>query len=297
MTWLVPVFVSLAAIAAAQTPATDPEKVVATIDGKKVTYGDVERYVRALPPQMQQNAMRDRKQFMQQYALMMRLLDLAETAKLDQKSPYKESLQNARRQILSQAEITETYNTLPITLEQQRKYYDDNKARYQQVKLKVIYIPFSSSSATADGKRPRTEEEAKATAEQLVKDIRGGADFVRLVRENSEDSTSKEKDGDFGTLSASDNIPEVIRSVVFALKAGEVSDPVRQPNGFYILRAESLSVKQFADVMNQVATELRQARLHEWMESTTKSISIKYEDEQFFSGSGTPAPTSLAPAK
>lgn len=303
MKFLVAVLAPFAVIGAAQTPPGGPPRpagtVIATVDGKKVTYGDVEKYVRGLPPQMQQTAMQNRKQFIQQYGLMLRLNGLAEKAKLDQKSPYKESLEAARMQILTQAQISELYDNFPVKIEDEQKYYDENKSRFEQVKLKVIYIPFSPKSAKtpADGKKHLTEDEAKAKAEQLVKEIKGGADFVKLVNENSEDATSKAKGGDFGTVSRSDNVPDSIRSVVFALKAGEVSAPVRQPNGFYIFRAESITQKPFSEVTGQIVTELKNGHLREWLESTTKSLDIKYDDEQFFNGPAAPNAPAPAPGK
>jgi len=272
---------------APSTPA--PNTVIATVDGKKVTYGEVETYLRSLPADMQQKAMHNRKEFIRQYALMLRLNELADKAKLDQKPPYSEYLQNARRQILTQAQMSEVYDNFPVTVQQEQKYYDENKARFEKVTLKVIYIPFSLSSTAADGKVHLTEDEAKAKAEQLVTEIKGGADFVKLVRENSEDKTSKAKDGDFGTFSRGDKIPDAIRSVIFALKAGEVSAPVRQPNGYYIFRAESFSQKAFSEVTAEIVTELKNARFREWMESTTKSIDIKYDDQQFFADPAAPA--------
>jgi hypothetical protein len=64
---------------------------------------------------------------------------------------------------------------------------------------------------------------------------------------------------------------------------------MRQPNGFYIFRAESLTQKPFSEVAGDIATELRNARLREWLESTTKSIDIKYDNEQFFSAPAAPS--------
>jgi peptidyl-prolyl cis-trans isomerase C len=295
MKLLIAVVASFAVIGAAQTspgglPRLATSTVIATVDGKKITYGEVETYVRTLPAELQQTAMLNRKQFIQQYGLMLRLNAMAEKANLDQKTPYKESIESARMQILTQAQISEQFNSFPITVDDEQKHYNENKSRYEQVKLKVIYISFSPKSANppADGKH-LTEDEAKAKAEQLVKEIKGGADFVKLVGENSEDATSKAKGGDFGTFSRSDNLPDAIRSVVFALKAGEVSAPMRQPNGFYIFRAESLTQKPFSEVAGDIATELRNARLREWLESTTKSIDIKYDNEQFFSAPAAPS--------
>ena len=304
MKFLIAVLASSAVIAAGQAPPAGsplpaPSTVIATVDGKKVTYGEIEKYLRSVTPQMQQNAMKNRKEFIREYGLMLRLNDMAEKARIDQKSPYKEALAAARMQILTQAEMSELYDGFPVKIEDEQKYYDENKSRFEQVKLKVIYISFSSKSANApaDGKKRLTEDQAKAKAEQLVKDIKGGADFVKLVQENSEDAASKAKDGDFGPLSRSDNVPGPIRDVVFALKPGEVSAPVRQPNGFYIFRAESMSQKPFAEVSGQIVTELRNIHFREWMESTTKSIDIKYDDEQFFSAPAAANAPAPAPGK
>ncbi|HUJ24162.1 MAG TPA: peptidylprolyl isomerase [Bryobacteraceae bacterium] len=285
--------VILAAQCAAQDappapPKPAPDTVIATVDGKKLTYGELDGIVHGLSPQLQQNLARDPKQFIQQFALMQRLSELAEKAKLDEKSPYKEALAYNRMNILMQAEINDAINSFPVLMQEQQKYYDEHKDRYQQVSLKVIYIPFSSNATAADGKKRLTETEARQKAEELAKAARGGADFVKLVKENSEDETSKSKDGDFGTISKSDNLPPSIRSVVFTLKAGDVSDPVRQPNGFYIFRAESVSEKPFSEVSSQIYNDLKNAKLKEWLDSTTKSLNIKFENEQVFTGGAQP---------
>jgi peptidyl-prolyl cis-trans isomerase C len=288
----------------AQTPPAAPPKlapdtVIATVDGKKLTFSEAEKYLKGLPPQMQQSALRNRKQFIQQYALMQRLSEMAEKAKLEEKSPYKESLAFNRMNILTQAQINEIYDGFSVHLEDEQKYYDENKSRYEQIKLKVIYIPFSSNPASppADGKKRLSEEEAKAKAEQLVKEIKGGADFVKVVKENSEDAASKAKDGDFGSFSRTDKLPESISSVVFGLKTGEVSEPVRQPNGFYIFRAESVSQKPLSEVNSQIITELKNARLKEFLDATTKSLNITFDNEQYFSPPAATSLPTLLPAK
>jgi peptidyl-prolyl cis-trans isomerase C len=302
MKFLCIMLIGLMATATAQTPPAaepkpSPETVVATIDGKKVTYGELEKFMQGLPAQTRQAAMRNRKQFVQQFALMQRLSELAEKSKLDERSPYKEAIAFNRMNILMQAQINETYNNFPVLPEEEQKFYDENKSRYDQVTLKVIYIPFSShaAGAAAEGQKHLTEEEAKAKAEELVKEIKGGADFVKLVKENSEDATSKAKDGDFGTLSRSDNLPESIRSVVFSLKAGEVSEPAKQPNGFYIFRAEAVSAKPYSEVRQQIFTELKNAKLKQWMDSTTKTLNITFEDDKPASGATLPVPGAALP--
>jgi peptidyl-prolyl cis-trans isomerase C len=292
--------VGLAQTQPAAPPALAPDTVIAISGGKKLTYGEISAFLGSLPPQMQQNAMRSRREFVERYALMRKLSELAEQGKLGERSPYKELIEAYRMNTLMQAEINEYVEHIPIQAEDQKKYYEENKSRYDQAKLKVIYIPFSSnptSASSTDGKKHLTEEEAKAKAERLVKEARGGADFVKLVKENSEDAASKAKDGDFGTLSRSDNLPEAIRSVIFALKTDEVSEPVRQPNGFYIFRADAVSQKPYTEVSSQIYKDLQNQRLREWLESTTKSLNIKFENEQFFSGAAAPSPGVQLPGK
>ncbi len=282
-------------IGAAQTPTPPapklaPDAVIAEYgDGKKLTYGELQRFMGVLSPQQQQSALRSRKEFVERYVLMRRLSEIAEEEKLADTNPYKEALESYRMQLLMQAEINKVVNGFTIAPEDAQKFYDQNKNRFEQINLKVIYISFgNSASAAADGKKRLSEAEAKTKAEQLVKQIKAGADFVKLVKENSEDATTKAKDGDL-TISRTDNLPEAIRSIALALKPGELSDPVRQPNGFYIFRGESVVAKPFAEVRNQIFAELKDIKMKNWLESTTKSLNIKLENDQFFS-SGGPSP-------
>ena len=269
-------------------PAADlpPETVVATFgEGRKLTVGELKTFMSVLPPQMQQMAMKDRKAFVQQYALMFRLAELAQQNKLDQQSPTKEQIEFNRRYILMNAELSDTMNNIIVPPADQQRFYDSNKDRFTQVKVKVLYISFTSngsSHTTASGKKVLSEPEAKVKIEGLLAQIRAGADFVKLVKAHSEDATSAAKDGDFGAIRRTDKIPEAIRNAVFSLKPGEVSDPVRQPNGFYLFRAEAFTVQPFSEVKDDILNELRQARFKEWMDQTNHNLNIQIQNQAFF---------------
>jgi peptidyl-prolyl cis-trans isomerase C len=255
-----------------------PGTLVATIDGVKVTAADLQTILRALPPQAQQAALKNRRQFLEQYGVMMRLSAEAEKAKLDQQTPWKEQLSNMRMQMLAQAEINQRLNEIQVPVEEQRKQYDAHKDRYEQAKVKAIYIPFSTapvSKPDAEGKPVLTEEQAKAKAEDLVKQLRAGADFVKLVKENSGDPTSAKKDGDFGAIKRTDPIPQAVKTAIFAAKPGEVTDPVRQASGFYIFRIEEIGPQPFEQVQGRIADELRNAQFSEWLSALQRSVDIK----------------------
>jgi parvulin-like peptidyl-prolyl isomerase len=290
--------------AAAQTPPPaaanqslsdlPPDTVIASFDGKKVTAEEMRKIFAVLPPQNQQGAMRDRKGFVQQYALMQKLAEMAAQDKLDEQSPAKEALAFNRMYILSNAQLTKITQDVEIPPGEYVRFYEANKDRYRQVQLKVIYISFSNTAVP--GKKVATEAEAKAKAEKLVAELRAGADFVKLVKLHSEDDLTAKKDGDFGDpVNRTDNLPDAIRSAVFALKQGEISQPVRQPNGYYIFRAEEVAARPLESVKAEIDAQLRDQRSRQTVESLLKSLNIKFENEAFFNGGQPPQPPSIKP--
>jgi peptidyl-prolyl cis-trans isomerase C len=252
-------------------------------DGTKFTMGDFKRIYGALPPENQQMALRNREMFMKQWALMRKLAQMAEKERIDQQSPTKENLDYYRMMILSQAKLNDQLTRTTVEPAEIVKYYDVNKDKYKLVKVKAIYISFSDdpSASKTKGRKPLTEGQAKAKAASLLARIRGGADFVTLVKENSDDETSRAKDGDFITLRANDNVPEAVRTAVFALQKGEVSEPVRQQTGYYLLRADDVTYRPLSQVRDEIFSELKQQQYAQWMEKTNRENKIQFTNPLF----------------
>jgi hypothetical protein len=286
-----------AANSAPAMPELPDEAVVAIFgDGTKLTMREFKQIYTALPPANQQMALRNREVFLHQWEMMRKLTKMAETAKLDQESPYKEALDYGRMNVLAQAEITSTVNNITIAPEEIVKAYDSNKKKYTQVKVKAIYISFSDEAASSatKGKKSLTEAEAKAKADKLKSALQGGSDFVKLVKENSDDETSRDKNGDFATLRFTDNIPDAFRSAVFALKQGEVSEPLKQPNGFYLLRAEEVNVRPLSEVRDDIYNDLKNDRSTQWLDQVNRDSKLQFVSPEFV---GRPAAPPANPPK
>ena len=270
-----------AAPPAASLLTLPPNTLVATIDGQKVLAGDIQVILRALAPAQQEASLKNPRAFLEQLGLMRRLAAMAEKTGLDKTSPLKEQLAYNRTLALAQAQLQANEEEFSVSADDVQKFYESNKDAFTSVRLKVIYIPFSLSSqekSSGSDKKPLSESEAKAKAEKLYAQFQAGADFVKLAKENSGDPASASKDGDFGTIRRSDRIPEEVKQVVFALKTGEVSRPVRQPNGFYIFRAEEAGVEPLDKVRSQIIEQLKTSHMTEWVQATQKSVEIKIED-------------------
>jgi peptidyl-prolyl cis-trans isomerase C len=282
-------FLLLSALAASafaqQAPEPKPDTVLAIVDGHKVTYGEVDAYFKGIGDEARKNAFADLPQMIQQYALSLRLLEYAKAEKLDEKSPYREAIASSRMVVLIQAALNEGSLKVLVTPDEQRKFYDNNKDRYTEAKVQIIYLGFVADPKAAAQANPdkkyRTEDEAKAKIEEIRKQIKTRDDFIRFVKEYSEDETSKNNNGDFGTIRKSDNVPPEIKQVVFSLKAGELSGPVLQKNGFYLFRVDETSLEDYANVKDSIFSELQNQKARAWVEEM-RNRQIEIVDKEFF---------------
>lgn len=290
----VPVLTFAQIVPTAEIPAST---VVAKVDGKNLTAGEVRTALANMPVEFGQLYRQNPQVAIQQMYVMRYLADEAEKAKLGEESPLKEQLALLRANVLASAMLTHEHNYFPVSKEAVQQYYERNKAKYQESKIKVIYIAFKpplpgpgaslediarATAAAASGKTQRTEEEARKLAEDLVKQTRGGADFGKLVAQFSEDPTSKAAGGDFGTVNVSSAYSDDIKKAVMALQAGEVADPIRQPAGYYVIRVEDRTVQSLQAVSEPIRQELRQAHVNEWFAGIRERFALEVVNPQFF---------------
>jgi hypothetical protein len=299
-------------------PAGDvpDDTVVAKVDGKAVTAGEIRKSLMIMPAEFIQLFQQNPRYAVQQLYMLSYLAGEAERTKLGDESPLKDQLAFLRANTLASAMISHEHNFYPVTNQMIKEFYERNQARYQQAKIKVIYIAFKPSApvmgsvptnksiedvarAISEGgasKTPRTEADARKLAEDLVKQIRVGADFAKLVAEYSEDPTSKAAGGDFGVVNTNSSYSNDVKKAVLALKVGEVTDPLPQSNAFYIIRVEEKTVQPVNELSGPIGEEIRQAHLNEWLAGVSKRFDPAVENVQFFTQPKVAVPGVPAPA-
>ncbi len=261
-----------------------------------MTAAEFEKLVATFPADLQKAARSNPKQVMQSYFLMESLTREAEKEKLDETSPLKEQLQLHRMQLLAQTLVNRELQSIPVSAEDEQKRYDADQKKYEQAKVRGILIGFGDPQAInaqvdmSNLKDPkvslpkglRTQAEAEAIAKDLVAEARGGADFSALDKAKSDDKTTGAKGGDFGVTRQSDNLPSDVKKAIFSMKPGEVSDPIKQPIGYYILKVEERNTQPLSEVRQQVANDVRQERFQKWMAGKQKQFEVKVENPGFF---------------
>lgn len=102
------------------------------------------------------------------------------------------------------------------------------------------------------------EPNAKAEAEQLLKDLRAGADFDQLAKTNSQDTTNAANGGDLGLVSRG-RMVKPFEDAAFALvKPGEISEVIETQFGFHIIKLDekrSAGLRTFDQVKDELMKE------------------------------------------
>ena len=138
-------------------------------------------------------------------------------------------------------------------------YYNQHQAQYQvkeQVKVRHILI------AVPAGSDSKTEEAAKAKAQDLLKQIKGGGNFAELATKFSDDPGSKTQGGELGWLDRGKTVPEFDKAA-FTLAPGQTSDVIKTQFGFHILQVEdkkTAHLRPLSEVKAEIVPVLEQQR-------------------------------------
>jgi len=100
---------------------------------------------------------------------------------------------------------------------------------------------------------------AKARAEKLAAEAKGGADFAALASANSDDPGSKGQGGDLGWATR-DNFVAPFADALFAMNTGEISGPVKTQFGYHIIKLEAVeagSQRPFDEVRGELEADYR----------------------------------------
>jgi parvulin-like peptidyl-prolyl isomerase len=118
-----------------------------------------------------------------------------------------------------------------LNSKEMKDYYEKNKTRFtkpETVELSEIFLSFA-------GREPSAVREK---AKQIAAQIKAGADFQKLVAENSDRPNAAQTKGKVGKFNVSELDPK-FAAAIKSLKAGGVTDPIELDEvGIEILRVD-----------------------------------------------------------
>jgi peptidyl-prolyl cis-trans isomerase C len=163
----------------------------------------------------------------------------------------------ARQQILVskvlQQEVAAKISVTPTDIS---NFYEKNPERFQQPETVHASHVLIAVPETADA---RAKAAARAKAENVLKQARGGADFATLARTYSDDA-SKARGGDLGFFPKGQMVP-AFEAAAFALRPNQVSGIVQTPFGFHVIKVLEKRPPQtvpFAEAAPRIEQYLKQ---------------------------------------
>jgi parvulin-like peptidyl-prolyl isomerase len=197
--------------------------------------------------------------------------------------------QKAYEQALKQNDITEeelrqdVRDNLPVQ-KVQEKVAGDAKPSEQEVEN--FYEQNKESQFTTPEQRCARHilfnKDQKQKAEDVKKELEGGADFAKLAREYSQDPGSAERGGDLGCLGKGETVPE-FEEAIFGAEQGDIVGPVETQFGYHIIEVTDAKPEQTrpfseveSEIRSQLSTEAQTEAFGKWLDEQKKQRDVKY---------------------
>jgi peptidyl-prolyl cis-trans isomerase C len=238
----------------ADAPAPTAETVIATVNGKAITLGnmlalraDLPEQYQTLPDEVLFKGILD--QLVQQAVL---------SGMLGQPTPVEQLSIDNQKQALEAGLMVQRLLAAPVTEEQLQAAYE---TAYQNAEPEKEYH--------AAHILVETEDEAKA----IVEELKAGGDFAAIAKDKSLDPGSGANGGDLGWFNPAAMVPEFGDAVIGAT-VGEVTGPVKSNFGWHIIKVEETRVKD-APPLDDVKAELTDQIRNESVEAAIAEATEK----------------------
>ena len=184
----------------------------------------------------------------------------------------KQVLELFKEGLLMKVAEKELKEELAVSAMEVGSYYQENAASFDMVRGRRLVIRSEASNYFFGDNRLKdqtlSDEEARAKAEKLRREIQEGADFEVMAAKHSEDPLTSGVGGDTGvvrpglTNKTLVTPPEV--ELLFSLEPGDLSPIVQTPMGFALLKLEEKRKMSLAEAHPEIDARIRNQKLEDW---------------------------------
>jgi peptidyl-prolyl cis-trans isomerase SurA len=189
---------------------------------------------------------------------------------------------NLRNQIITQQVIgKEVGSHLSVSKEDEQQYYDKHKPemeRPEEVRLSEILISTDKKGASDTRDTAQIVTDAKAKADDVLKQLHDGLSFDDLAKKESE-GPSAQQGGDLG-LFRRGALAKELEDQIFPLKEGDITGVIQTKQGFIILKVtehHEAGLPSLADVEPRV----QEALYVEKLQPALRAYLLKLREDAF----------------
>ena len=282
-----PVYAEDAAKPADTTPAAGAAAPAAdasvSVNGQPITQDQLNIVAQDLGPNLPQQATAAQKQdYITNFAINLRLAAAeAEKEKVGDPADLQKKLDYYRQRIMMEALMTKVAKDA-VTDEAIKKTYDDaikKVAPEEEVHARHILL------------------DNEADAKKAYDRVKGGEDFAKVAKEVSKDPGAADG-GDLGWFTK-DRMVKEFADAAFALKPGEISQPVKSQFGWHIIKLEDRRQKApppLEQVKQQIASFLAQQAQQDMITKLRTAAKIVQPKPPAQTGPASDAPQPAMPA-
>lgn len=269
--------------------------VVARVNGKDVTLEEVFKMIQGLPPQLRQVPIDLLFLGARDQLIDMKLLSeeaKKQRQKLEKKLEIKEAIEKAIDQIILQAYLENVVDERISNKEIKARYEELLKNLKQKTHevVKKYLKDFPANEVPDEVKVRQILVKNEADANNILKDLKDGIDFLKLAREKSIDKETAKKDGATEDYINVLQLPELdpgfsvlfewdTKTKGYVIPVGKyTTSPIKTPRGWYILKVESRQAfkpPKFNDVKDMIRNQLAQEAIGEFTQELKKKAKIE----------------------
>ena len=183
-----------------------------------------------------------------------------------------------RARLISEKLYEAVTSTVKVTEADIKAYYDKNKAQFERPESREVRHILVKKQALADDIRAQLES---------------GADFAKLAKQYSQDTSSADKGGKYTAVKGQS--VEEFDKFVFDAETGDLSQPVKTQFGYHVIEVLSdikpKAVTPLAEVEQSIRDTLLREKQNEAMRKWVNDLDEKYADQiAYAAGFAPPAP-------
>jgi len=244
---------------------------LATVNGKKVTTEEANRFIKANNPQANFETAKDsdKKLIIDRLIEKKLFIEAAKKAGIEKDPQYLATLALAKDELLVNQWMKNQYDSTVISDSEAKEFYNKNKEKFvipKKVHARHILLK-------------KDETAAKAIIAEL-KDLKGDAlkkKFIELAKSKSE-GPSASKGGDLGFFVAGQMVAPFSKAA-FATEKGKVTaEPVKTQFGYHVIYVEDVkdaSTVPYEKAKKQIVAGLKQTQFKDMMEKSAKELKSK----------------------
>jgi peptidyl-prolyl cis-trans isomerase C len=257
----------VALLTAPAIPVLAQDTVVAKVNGKAITEGDMKLAEAEIGGDLGTLPEATKRRVLVEFLIENQLFaDQADKLKLGSGTGFDERMQYWRRRTLRDVFFDKTLKD-SVSDDEAKKFFDQQVKQMkprEEIRARHILV------------------ESKEKAVEVYEKIQHGGDFAALAKEYSKDPGSKEQGGELGFFSRGQMVPQ-FEEAAFKLNKGEVSEPFQTQFGWHIVKVDDRR-EQPAPSFEAVKERVRAAIIHRKAEETAaelrKQAAIEYVDPE-----------------